>query len=148
MNSATSETPEAILARAAQRGRQLGLPYAGAVTPAEAQRLSQAGAAQVVDVRTLPEWQHVGHVPGAPRVEWPREGDGNAMAAFIEQLRQAVDPSRPVLLLCRSGARSHHAAHLAARSGFPGAYNILEGFEGNQGANNGWRAAGLPWQQG
>jgi rhodanese-related sulfurtransferase len=58
-----------------------------------------------------------------------------------------------VLFLCRSGARSHHAAQLATENGYTAAYNILEGFEGDKNAQgqrrsvNGWVAAGLPWQQ-
>jgi hypothetical protein len=36
--------PEAIYARAAERGRAMGLAYAGALTPHEAYRLHDAGA--------------------------------------------------------------------------------------------------------
>ena len=56
-------SPEAILERARSRGRELGLPYAGAVTPEEAWALHRAGAAQLVDVRTAAEWEYVGRVP-------------------------------------------------------------------------------------
>src|SRR5207302_4049013 len=55
-------TPEAILERARARGRELGLPYAGAVTPPEAWALQRAGAAQLVDVRTAAEDEYVGRV--------------------------------------------------------------------------------------
>lgn len=148
LESEKLETAEATFARAHQRGHQMGLPYAGALTPVEAHRLSEAGAATLVDVRTLPEWQFVGHVPGAPLIEWPRGGDAELMEAFLEQLQEAFEPSQPLLFLCRSGVRSHYAAHLAAQAGFQSAYNILEGFEGNPGANNGWHAAGLPSEKG
>ena len=37
--NASGESADEIFARAAQRAQQIGLPYAGAVTPAEAQRL-------------------------------------------------------------------------------------------------------------
>ncbi len=142
------EGPEEIFARAAQRARQMGLGYAGAVTPQEAHRLSEAGAATIVDVRTEPEWQFVGHVPGAPRIEWPRGGSDPDFEAFLAVLNQRFDAARPLLFLCRSGVRSHYAAALAARVGFRSTYNILEGFEGEHGAgHNGWRAAGLPWKK-
>jgi hypothetical protein len=39
---------------AAERGRTLGLRYAGALLPQEAHRLMQAGV-KLVDVRTQPE---------------------------------------------------------------------------------------------
>jgi len=146
------ETPPAaanILAHAAERGQRMGLRYAGAVTPAEAKALADAGAATIVDVRTEPEYVQVGHVPGTPRIEWPRNGGPDEMQAFLAALAGKYPADEKLLFLCRSGARSHYAAELAARAGYPSAYNILEGFEGDQGAGtNGWRAAGLPWKQG
>jgi rhodanese-related sulfurtransferase len=145
------EKPEAdaILARAAERGREMGLRYAGAVTPQEAYRLTEEGAARIVDVRTPPEWQFVGHVPDTPLVEWPRSGPPEAYQAFLDAVRERFDPAEKLLFFCRSGVRSHYAAELAAHAGFRNAYNVLEGFEGEQGAGfNGWRAAGLPWKKG
>lgn len=142
-----SETPDAIFARAAQRARQMGLPYAGAVTPAEAQALAQSSVAKILDVRTVPEYQQVGHVPGTPLIVWPRDGAQQDYQAFVDGVSGQFEPAQPLLLLCRSGARSHHAAHLLTQAGFQRAYNILEGFEGAQ-PGQGWRAAGLPWEQG
>jgi rhodanese-related sulfurtransferase len=140
---------EAILERAGARAKELGLHYAGAVTPQEANELSELGAAKIVDVRTEPEYRQVGHVPDTPLVEWPRSGGPEAYAAFLDGIRERFDPSEKLLFLCRSGVRSHYAAELAARAGYRSAYNVLEGFEGEQGAgHNGWRAAGLPWKKG
>ena len=121
----------------------MGLAYAGAVTPAEAWALQNASAAAIVDVRTVPEWQFVGHVPGVPLIEWPRAGDEQALRSFLAKLRHAFDPEKPLLILCRSGVRAHYAAELATRAGVRAAYNVLEGFEGDE-PGKGWRAAGLP----
>jgi rhodanese-related sulfurtransferase len=141
--------PQQILAHAAERGQRMGLRYAGAVTPAEARQLADAGVARIVDVRTEPEYVQVGHVAGTPRIEWPRNGGPQEMQAFLDALKEKYEGSEKLLFLCRSGVRSHYAAELAARAGYQGAYNILEGFEGEYGAGtNGWRAAGLPWKQG
>ena len=49
---------------AAERGKKMGLPYAGALLPAEAHKLMTAGA-KLVDVRTKPELLYVGAIPGA-----------------------------------------------------------------------------------
>jgi rhodanese-related sulfurtransferase len=117
------------------------------VTPAEAWALSEAGAARIVDVRTVPEWQFVGHPPNVPLIEWPRDGAEQALRAFLGKLQESFDPAQPLLFLCRTGVRSHYAADLATRAGFRSAYNVLEGFEGT-GADTGWRAAGLPWKKG
>ena len=136
-----------IFAVARERARTLGLDYAGAVTPAEAWALSQAGAASLVDIRTQPEWQFVGHVPDVPLVIWPRGGDAAELREFLARIEARFPREAPLLFLCRSGVRSHSAAELAARSGWSGAYNVLEGFEGDA-PGRGWRAAGLPWSKG
>jgi rhodanese-related sulfurtransferase len=140
---------EAILERAGARAKQMGLHYAGAVTPQEAHELQELDAAKIIDVRTEPEYRQIGHVPGTPLIEWPRSGPPQAYEAFLDAVRERFDPSEKLLFFCRSGVRSHYAAELAAQRGFRNAYNVLEGFEGEQGAGlNGWRAAGLPWKKG
>ena len=137
---------------AAKRGRDMGLTYAGAVTPAEARAMMNAGV-KLVDVRTKPELQYVGSIPGAAAVEWQTYPGGKPNAEFLEQLAAVAPKDQPVMFLCRSGARSHAAAEAATRAGWKEAYNILEGFEGDkdaQGHRNtvgGWRKAGLPWVQ-
>jgi rhodanese-related sulfurtransferase len=144
---AGAETGEQIFARADERKLTMGLPYAGAVTAAEAWALQGAGAAKIVDVRTQPEWQFVGHVPEAPLIEWPRDGAEASQRAFLAALQEKFGADEPLLFLCRTGVRSHYAAELATRAGYRGAYNFLDGFEGT-GPDKGWRAAGLPWRKG
>lgn len=138
------EPAEAIFARAAQRAQQMNLPYAGAVTPAEAYDLARTSAAKIVDVRTELEFNQVGHVSGTPLVVWPREGGQAPLQAFVEGVAAQFDPEEPLLFLCRSGGRSHSAATVMTQVGYSQAYNILEGFEGGQ-PGQGWRNAGLPW---
>ncbi len=144
-----------ILSTARQRGKQLGLPYAGALTPAEAHELMQhhSGAA-LVDVRTRAEWDWVGRVPRAIEVEIMSYPGNRPNAAFIDELEKKVPKDALVMFLCRSGGRSHNAAGFATQAGYGNCYNVLEGFEGDRddsGQRNktgGWRAAGLPWVQG
>jgi len=143
-----------ILATAGERGRILALPYAGVVHPAEAFRLLGQGAARLVDVRTQPEWEFVGHVEGSTLIEWRPYGSSTPDPRFVEKLATGCPRTEVLLFLCRSGVRSHHAAAAAAVAGFTHAYNILEGFEGDRdgqgrrGNLGGWRHAGLPWSQG
>ncbi len=142
-----------ILERAKTRALEKGVPYAGCLTPTEAQQvLTLAPAARLVDVRTRAECDLVGHVPGATHVEWAFYPGMTPNPDFLTQLNMQVDKESLVMFLCRTGARSHHAAALAAKEGYAESYNILEGFEGetdhiaNQRGNiNGWRKAGLPW---
>ena len=139
--------PAAIFERAAARGAAEGLRYAGAVTPREAWTLVQSGDAALVDVRTPFELATVGRIDGVPAIEWPRDGDDEAVERFARSLAEQFDPGKPLLIICRSGVRSHYAAHVASAVGFGRAYNVLEGFEGHPGAGDGWRAAGLPWSR-
>ena len=144
---AAAEPTEAILERAAGRARQDGLCYAGALTPPEAHRLAQARAGTIVDVRTRLEYEHVGHVAGTRLIVWPREGGEEEIAAFVRELSEEYDPAEPLFFICRSGVRSHYAAHVAAMAGFERSYNVLEGFEGHPGSGDGWQPRGLPWTQ-
>jgi len=106
-----------------------------------------------VDVRTKPELQYVGKVPGAVAVEWQTYPGNRPNPEFLAELGAAVPKDQPVMFLCRSGARSHSAADAATQAGWKEAYNVLEGFEGDKDAAGhrntvgGWRKAGLPWTQ-
>jgi rhodanese-related sulfurtransferase len=132
-----------IFERAAARVESDGIAYAGAVTVEEAHELAQAGLARIVDVRTRSEYDHVGHVEGTPLIEWRRDDEQHPDPRFLERLAAAYpDRNEPLLLICRSGVRSHYAAEVAARAGFTRVYNVLGGFE------QGWRPAGLPWAKG
>jgi rhodanese-related sulfurtransferase len=144
---------ETIRQTARDRGRQLGLPYAGALRPQEAYRLMQAGA-RLVDVRTQAELYWVGQVPGSVWVEWNSYPGGALNPDFAGQLAAVTDRDETLLFLCRSGGRSHFAASVATQAGWRECYNVLEGFEGDRdpgqhrGRVNGWKVAGLPWVQG
>jgi len=144
--------PKSIKDVAAARAKQLGVPYAGALTPGEAHELMKAGA-KLVDVRTKPELQYVGKIPGALAVEWQTWPGGKPNPEFIGELAASAGKDEPVMFICRSGARSHSAAEAALRAGWKETYNVLEGFEGDKDSSghrnavNGWRKAGLPWTQ-
>lgn len=151
-----TKVEDTILAAAQQRGAELGLPYYGAVLPEEAHALVAAfSTARLIDVRTRPEWEYVGHVPGSILIEWNTYPTGTRNARFLDELRAAAtDPDAPLLFFCRSGQRSDSAARAAAAAGYRMAFNVLEGFEGpkdpegHRGTLSGWRKAGLPWVQG
>jgi len=142
-----------ILAQAQHRARELGLNYAGALTPQEAwQVLELAPAAKLVDVRSRPELDLVGRIPQAAHIEWAFYPDWSPNPDFAAQLKMQIDPESLVMFICRSGARSNKAANAAHAAGYTEVYNVLEGFEGDPDHNkeqrgdvNGWRAAGLPW---
>jgi rhodanese-related sulfurtransferase len=143
---------EDIKKAAQERAKKMGLGYAGALLPAEAHALMQAGA-KLVDVRTKPELLYVGKVPGSVAVEWQTYPGNRENPEFLAELAASVSKDQPVMFMCRSGARSHAAADAATRAGWREAYNVLEGFEGDKDAEQhrnsvgGWRKASLPWIQ-
>jgi len=145
---------EEILKAARERARKIGLAYAGALTPREAFDLWQeVKGAQLVDVRTKAEFDWVGRVPGAIEIEFSLYPGNARNPGFLAQLEAVAGKNAPVMFLCRSGGRSHHAATLATEAGYTECYNVLEGFEGDRDPSGhrktigGWCAAGLPWMQ-
>ena len=138
--------------------------YAGDVNPAEVwDRLSSDAAAQLIDVRTVSEWNFVG-VPylaslqrKALLCEWQRFPPA-ANPGFVGEAAEALkrttyQPGAPLFFLCRSGARSRAAAIAMTAAGFGPCFNISDGFEGgldenrHRGIAGGWKANGLPWIQ-
>lgn len=135
--------------------------YAGDVSASEAwEKLTADPRAQLVDVRTMAEWNFVG-LPDLSSlgrrvhcVEWQSFPTGAPNPGFVAEASGALpDKAAPVLLLCRSGARSRAAAIALTRAGYQQAFNIAGGFEGDmdeqghRGSRNGWKAADLPWRQ-
>ena len=139
------------LARNAAKADRLA--YAGGISPADAWELVSSGHAVLVDVRTAEERKFVGHVPGSVHVPWMTGLSMNRNPRFVRELENKLAKTAVVLLLCRSGKRSHAAAEALARAGFESAFNVLEGFEGDlnelnqRGSLGGWRRWGLPWVQ-
>ena len=153
----TDEVQERIVhpvlesARASALAAQL--PYAGGVSPTDAWALVRSGDAVLVDVRSIEERKFVGHVPESIHVAWATGTSLTRNPRFVRELEAKTGKDAVVLLLCRSGNRSAHAAEAATKAGFANAFNVLEGFEGEldaeqrRGTHNGWRFHGLPWVQ-
>jgi rhodanese-related sulfurtransferase len=149
------DSKDEIIARAKARAQAQGLPYAGSLLPVEANELLALDPdTKLVDVRTDAEWAWVGHVPDSTLVEWNTWPSGTPNPNFVAELKAAFPSTdTPLLFLCRSGGRSHHAAVAATKAGYAKSFNVLEGFEGDRDENDqrghvgGWRHAGLPWAQ-
>ena len=139
--------------------------YAGDLLAIDAYGLLASDAASMlIDVRTQAEWAYV----GAPDIktlgktpfflEWQSfpsmqvdEQFAARLAAVLESA--GVEPGAPLVFLCRSGARSRHAAIAMTEAGWAPCFNVSDGFEGpldgsrRRGGVGGWKAAGLPWTQ-
>ncbi len=85
-------------------------PLAGAaleVAPADVQRALDGGGAQVVDVRE-PYERAAGHIAGTAHIE----------LAQLSGRAGSLDRERPVVFVCRVGARSLMAAQAFRRAGY------------------------------
>ena len=126
--------------------------------------LTAAPRSQLVDVRTRAEWTYVG-IPDLGSigkrpllVEWQTFPDQSVDPRFVERLAGelkalGVQADDELFFICRSGSRSLAAAKAMAEAGYRACHNVAGGFEGpldegrHRGAVEGWKAAGLPWQQ-
>jgi rhodanese-related sulfurtransferase len=86
-----------------------------------------SGQYQIVDVRYPNEWE-AGHIDGATHIP------ADDLAERIDEL----DHRRPVVTVCRTGARSADAARLLREERFD-AQNLEGGMQA-------WAAAGLPFK--
>lgn len=138
-------------------------------TPLEAYGLMQQDPehSYIVDVRTRPEHQFVGHPVQAVLVPFQLWGnefkDGEYQLqenpAFVQDVMKRFNPKTDTLFfLCRSGTRAALALSAVVKAGWPveRSYVILGGFEGEkikdansaydgQRVGGGWRNEGLPW---
>lgn len=124
---------------AAGYGWVMRRPFAGAAMSApEAHRAAGAGEIWLVDIRRPDEWARTGVPEHAQPIDMRRAD----FTAALARLR-AVDPDRPVALICARGVRS---SQLAARLDAAGIGRVVDVPEGMLGAPSGpgWLARGLP----
>lgn len=135
--------------------------YAGDISVREAWNiLASDPRAELIDVRTVPEWSFVG-TPDLRSLgkevvtcSWRVYPMMQINQNFVSQLIKSFsEKDTPLLFICRSGGRSLDAAITMSEAGYTSCYNILEGFEGElsqesrRGVTGGWKSARLPWRQ-
>jgi rhodanese-related sulfurtransferase len=93
--------------------------------PTRVAELLRDDSIQLVDVRE-PYEREAGHVPGSRHIP----------LAELTSAAPTIDPSRPIVFVCRVGGRSAMAAWSFARAGYD-AHNL-------EGGMIGWAASELP----
>jgi len=110
----------------------LTFTFAGHWEIAPAALADHLNSAQIVDVREPDELAGpLGRIPGARSIPLARLAEGTAQ----------LDRARPVVTVCRSGARSARAAVALQKAGFAEAANLAGGMLR-------WRAEGHPVEGG
>ena len=100
--------------------------------------------AYLVDVRTPYEWETFGRVDedsfDAQYLELTLiNEDGDENTNFLDQFNSyGILKNSEIYFICKSGARSMHAALILESNGYQNLYNVEDGFV------IGWKPSGLP----
>ncbi len=97
----------------------------------EARERSKQGVT-FIDVRTPAEWSQTGLPARALAISLQ---DGSMVSKVFDALQE--DKSAPVMVICRTGARSAQACKMLSKEGFTQAINVKGGILA-------WQAANLP----
>jgi len=87
--------------------------------------------AVLVDVRTPPEWGHLGVVPGSKLITFFNERGAYNLDDFMKQLeKKGISKNDDVVVICRSGNRSVHVSNMLTAKGYSSVYNVKRGIKG------------------
>ena len=127
---------------------------------------AEPGKVKILDVRTPEEFFFVGHPTMAWKVPvalqtWTWDAGKKKfpmqpLPDFVARVKEIAGPKDTLMVLCRSGGRSAIAVNMLAQAGFRNAWNVVDGFEGDQvkdaesvfdgmRVRNGWKNSGCPW---
>lgn len=104
--------------------------YKGDISNDELQKMLHNGVA-IVDIRTPPEWRHLGIVPGSKMITFFDERGNYNINDFISKLNaNGIKKGDDIIIICRSGNRSVHASNMITSRGFESVYNVKRGIKG------------------
>ena len=96
---------------------------------AELAQLISSGVT-VIDIRTQPEWEETGIVPGSRLLTYFDERGRADPAVWLEKLKPLARPGDPVVVICRSGNRTRPVSQLLSQqAGYPRVYNVKKGIK-------------------
>ena len=94
---------------------------------AELAKLAAAGV-PVIDIRTKPEWEQTGIVPGSHLLTFFDERGRADPVTWLEKARPIAKPGDPVIVICRTGNRTKVLGQfLTERVGYTKVYNVKNG---------------------
>ena len=87
----------------------------------------------MVDIRTAPEWEETGIVPGSRLLTFFDERGRYDAGRWLEQLKATARPEQAVILICRTGNRTRMVGQmLSQQAGYAKVYNVKTGIKGWQ----------------
>ncbi len=97
------------------------------IDSAELAKLAASGV-PVIDIRTRPEWEETGIVPGSHLLTFFDERGKADPATWLEHAKSIAKPGDPVIVICRSGNRTKALSQfLSQRAGYAKVYNVRNG---------------------
>ncbi|MEE2709796.1 MAG: rhodanese-like domain-containing protein [Gemmatimonadota bacterium] len=117
------------------------------VMPEEAARLMNEENYVYIDVRSIAEFEtgHPGQAVNIPLLHADMNtGQMVLNDDFMEVVQIHYKTDSKLVMGCRSGQRSAHAAMMLEQNGYETVVNMAYGFAGDQMGNPGWQALGLP----
>lgn len=107
----------------------------------------------IIDVRTRPEYEFVGHpdMPnGVPNIPYKFYPSWEFNVDFTDMVKERYRLGDKIIIICRSGVRAEAAAWLLLKAGFTSVFFMTDSFEGPQGPDglrnvSGWKVNGLPY---
>lgn len=125
-----SSKVKAVLAALACSGvLTAGIAHAAVtdIDNAELARLMASGV-PVIDIRTAPEWQQSGIVPGSHLLTFFDERGQADPGAWLAAARNVAKANEPVIVICRTGNRTKAVSRfLSEQAGYATVYNVRSG---------------------
>ncbi|MEE9543715.1 MAG: rhodanese-like domain-containing protein [Thermodesulfobacteriota bacterium] len=107
----------------------------------------------MIDVRTRPEYEFVGHPDlenGVPNIPLFFYDDWRPNVDFVIDVEARYPKEATLLIICRSGHRAETAAWQLLKAGYLNVYFVADSFEGALDSSghrtiDGWKNDGLPY---
>jgi len=96
---------------------------------AELAKLAASGV-PLIDIRTRPEWEETGIVPGSHLLTFFDERGNADAVAWLQRAKAIARPGDPVIVICRSGNRTKALSQfLSQQAGYAKVYNVRNGIQ-------------------
>jgi rhodanese-related sulfurtransferase len=87
-----------------------------------------ASGVPVIDIRTRPEWEQTGIVPGSHLLTFFDERGNADPATWLQRAGAISKPGEPLIVICRTGNRTKALSRfLSQRAGYAKVYNVKSG---------------------